>query len=361
MPQPSQIKLDATLGWDVGGAHLKAALVSGTGEVLQVCQVACPLWRGMAELEQALALVLSQIEGIPERHAVTMTGELVDIFLNRGAGVLQITQFMAEHLKGEVLFYSAKQGFVDSTEVSFYPDSIASANWHASASLVAKSIKQAVLVDIGSTTTDLILINNGLVASQGFTDAERMRFDELVYAGVVRTPLMALCHKLEFDGFLVNVAAEHFATTADVYRLTGELLLEEDMADTADGAGKTELESARRLARMVGRDVEDFDMSAWRALAFEFRNAQLMRLQEAFSHFVDINQDMPLVGAGSGRFLVKALAMQLNKSYLDVQSLLNMSNKSTHWGSICLPAVAVASLSTDFESKKRRMFIYKEC
>jgi probable H4MPT-linked C1 transfer pathway protein len=350
MPQSSHIKSEATVGWDVGGAHLKAALVSTTGEVLHVCQVPCPLWRGMGELEQALAEVLSQLESVPERHAVTMTGELVDIFPNRRAGVLQIAQFMAEHLNGEVLFYSAKQGFVDSTKVSFYTESIASANWHASASLIAKSITQAVLIDIGSTTSDLILIKNGLAASQGFTDGERMRFDELVYAGVVRTPLMALCQRVKFDGLLVNVAAEHFATTADVYRLTGELSLDDDMADTADGAGKTELESARRLARMVGRDVEDFDMSAWKELASEFRKAQLMRLQEAFSHLVDINQDMPLVGAGSGRFLVRALASQMNKPYLDVESLLNTSNETTHWASVCLPAVAVASLSIDLES-----------
>ncbi len=188
------------------------------------------------------------------------------------------------------------------------------------------------------------------MASQGFTDAERMRFDELVYAGVVRTPLMALCQKVQFAGFLVNVAAEHFATTADVYRLTGELSLEDDMADTADGAGKTELESARRLARMVGHDVEDFEFSTWKSLAFEFRNAQLMRLQEAFSHLVDINQYMPLVGAGAGCFLVRALAAQMNKPYLDVESLLNTSDETTHWASVCLPAVAVASLSIDLES-----------
>ena len=350
MPQSSHIKSEATVGWDVGGAHLKAALLSATGEVLQVCQVACPLWRGMAELQQALAEVLSQLEFVPERHAVTMTGELVDIFPNRRAGVLQIAQFMAEHLNGEVLFYSAKQGFVDSMEVSFYADSIGSANWHASASLIAKSIKQAVLLDIGSTTTDLILINDGLVASQGFTDAERMRFDELVYAGVVRTPLMALCQKVQFDGFLVNVAAEHFATTADVYRLTGELSLKDDMADTADGAGKTELESARRLARLVGHDVDDFEIGAWKSLAFEFRNAQLMHLQEAFIHLVDVNQDMPLVGAGVGRFLVRALAAQINKPYLDVENLLNTSDETTHWASVCLPAVAVARLSIDLES-----------
>jgi len=345
MARPSEIKSDATLGWDVGGAHLKAALVSATGEVLEVYQVACPLWHGIAELERALSQVLGQLKAVPHRHAVTMTGELVDIFPNRRAGVLQIAQFMAQRLNGEVLFYSAKRGFVNGSKVSLHADFIASANWHASASLIAKTIKQAVLVDIGSTTSDLILIKNSLVASQGFTDAERMRFDELIYAGVVRTPLMALCHKVEFDGHLVNVAAEYFATTADVYRLTGELADEDDMTDTADGAGKTKLESARRLARMIGHDVEDKDISVWKALAFQFRKLQLMRLQEALSHLDDVNQDRPLVGIGAGRFLVRALAEQMNKPYFDVETFIKTSDEAAHWASVCLPAVAVASLS----------------
>jgi probable H4MPT-linked C1 transfer pathway protein len=343
MPQPLQIKSDATLGWDVGGAHLKAALVSANGEVIEVYQVSCRLWRGMAELELALAQVLGQLECVAQKHVVTMTGELVDIFPNRRIGVLQIAQFMADHLNGEVLFYSANQGFVDSSEVSFYAESIASANWHASASLIAKSINHGVLIDIGSTTSDLILIKDGLVASQGFTDAERMRFDELIYAGVVRTPLMAICQKVNFDGCAVNVAAEHFAITADVYRLTGELADEDDVADTADGAGKTRLESARRLARMIGHDVEDADMSSWQTLAFEFRKAQLLRLQAAVSH-LDINQDVPMVGTGAGRFLVRALAKQMSKPYLDVESLIKTSNEAARWASVCLPAVAVASL-----------------
>jgi (4-(4-[2-(gamma-L-glutamylamino)ethyl]phenoxymethyl)furan-2-yl)methanamine synthase len=349
MPRPLKIKSEATLGWDVGGAHLKAALVSASGEVLEVYQVACPLWRGMAELKKALAQVLGQLETSPQRHAVTMTGELVDIFPNRRAGVLLIAQFMVEHLNGEILLYSAKQGFVHHSKASLHVGTIASANWHASASLIAKSIPQAMLVDVGSTTSDLILIKNGLVASQGFTDAERMRFDELIYSGVVRTPLMAICQKVSFDGHLVNVAAEHFATSADVYRLTGELALEDDMADTADGAGKTEHESARRLARMIGHDVEDKDISVWKRLAFEFRKSQLMRMQEALGH-LDINHDIPLVGAGAGRFLVRALAEQMNKPYLNIETLINTSNEAIRWASVCLPAVAVATLSIGAES-----------
>ena len=156
---------------------------------------------------------------------------------------------------------------------------------------------------------------------------------------------MALCHKIMFNGHLVNVAAEHFATASDVYRLTNELALEDDMAESADGMGKTELESARRLARMIGHDVEDADIGAWRMLALEFREAQLMRLQEAISHLLHLDNNARLIGAGAGRFLVRALAERLNKPYVDVESFLKTASASVHWAGVCLPAVAVASLS----------------
>ncbi len=74
-----------------------------------------------------------------------------------------------------------------------------------------------------------------------------------------------------------------------------------------------------------------------------------MRLQEALGR-LDINQDVPLVGAGAGRFLVRALAEQMSKPYLDVETLINTSNEAAHWASVCLPAVAVASLSIGNES-----------
>ena len=39
-----------TLGWDIGGAHLKAVLLNADGELLGTLQVACPLWRGLDNL-----------------------------------------------------------------------------------------------------------------------------------------------------------------------------------------------------------------------------------------------------------------------------------------------------------------------
>lgn len=340
---------NSVIGWDVGGAHLKAALLDAQGVARQVVQVPCPLWRGLAQLEQAVEAVLREIPLASNQHVITMTGELVDIFANRHEGVLSIAKVMCESIEGEVFFFAGQHDLVPPEQVAKHTDDVASANWLASATFVAQALPQALLIDIGSTTSDLVLLSDGKAHPLGLSDAERMRFDELVYTGVVRTPLMALCQKINFKGDMVNIAAEHFATTADVYRLTGELLPQYDMADTADGAGKSELESARRLARMIGHDVEYADMGTWKALAYEFRRVQIARLQEAVERaFLRniISKDAPLVGAGAGRYLIAAMAKEMGRRFVKIEDLIQAtSSQQKQLAGLCLPAYAVAKLA----------------
>ncbi len=336
------------VGWDVGGANLKAVLLDAQGVAISAIQVSCPLWRGLHELEKAVNQILIYIDDMPDQHAITMTGELVDLFANRHEGVVSIAELMQRKLNGNLYFYAGQQGFVTPHSVPEQSRYIASANWHASATHAAQIFKKGLMLDIGSTTSDFIVLSEGLPKVLGFCDADRMRENELVYTGVVRTPLMALASRINFEGTLTNVAAEHFATTADVYRLTGDLQLKDDVADTADGAGKSLLESARRIARMIGHDVEDAGMSAWIGLANSFKSEQLARLQETTeAHFarVDFSNDEPLIGVGVGRFLVKGLAELMQRPYVDISSMILAKDLSQqHLAGVCMPAYAVAYL-----------------
>jgi len=338
----------STLGWDVGGAHLKAALLDASGQVRQVIQVPCPLWRGIEQLQIAIRLILSQLDQPAIEHAVTMTGELVDIFPNRAKGVSQIADLLCQELDGRVAFYAGDKGFIAIADVAYNTSSIASANWLASSCWLASQIPDALFVDIGSTTADLILLKAGKPQARGANDAQRMQYQELVYTGVVRTPLMAIAQQIPFAGELVMVAAEYFATSADIYRLTSDLNEAEDMADTADGGDKSLEASARRLARMVGHDVDDAPMSAWICLAQAFKQRQLHQLAEAASRAYSrnlLNQDAPIIGAGAGSFLAKQLALQLERPYINAASLLeNTDSDLAGWINVCLPACAVAAL-----------------
>lgn len=346
--------MSKVIGWDVGGAHLKAVLLDKNGTVLQALQLPCPLWKGLDYLQRAIldALQANKIAASGACHAITMTGELVDLFENRQQGVQEISTLCAKLLGENTFFYAATSsnntgGFVRLERVSEVWQQIASTNWHASASALATQVSDALFVDIGSTTTDIVAIENSTVKSQNLSDASRMADDSLVYTGVVRTPVMALAQKLHFEDKETNVAAEYFATMADVYRLTGEQT--KDDAETADGKGKTMLESARRLARVIGHDVENREIESWKNLANTCKNLQMQQIKTAMLKHLKPN--MTIIGAGAGSFLVKAIATDLDCPYMSACSLLSMptaeqSNSiAPHHIDDCFPAYAVAYLA----------------
>jgi probable H4MPT-linked C1 transfer pathway protein len=346
------------IGWDVGGANLKAVLLNSEGSLLQVIQVSCPLWRGLNELGIAIDEILNKLSVPSATHAITMTGELVDLFDNRQVGVTEISCMMNAKLTGKKLFYTGAldsnfAGFVTIDKVDIHWQHIASANWLASASFLAKYVEQGLLIDIGSTTSDFILIEHYQPVCSGLTDAARMQTEELVYTGVIRTPLMSVTQKIKFENTVTSLAAEFFATTADVYRLTGDLTPEDDMADTADGKDKSSHSTLQRIARMIGHDADDAPLVAWNALAVEFKMKQVARLQDvAIKHIkrIENNQNVKIIGVGAGSFIARHIAENMNMQYLEVADIIQNTLPATgndvkHWASVCFPACAVANLA----------------
>jgi (4-(4-[2-(gamma-L-glutamylamino)ethyl]phenoxymethyl)furan-2-yl)methanamine synthase len=346
------------IGWDIGGAHLKAVLLDEHGDAVQILQLPCSLWKGLNHLEVAMNDVLQAFKIGPSGacHAVTMTGELVDLFVNRQAGVIEISKLTAKLLGKDTLFYAAlpadKGGFVTLAHVAANAGYIASANWHASASALGNYVADALFIDIGSTTTDIIAIERGKVKSLSLSDASRMADDSLVYTGVVRTPVMALAQKLAFEGVEVNVAAENFATMADVYRLTSELLPEFDSAETADGKGKNSLETARRLARMIGHDVEDRPLETWKNLAETCKKLHMQQIKTAV--LKHLKPGVPIIGAGAGGFLVKKIADDLGREFMHACKPISMrlaehvNLKLQSDLELCFSAFAVAILARQY-------------
>lgn len=338
---------ETIIGWDVGGAHLKAARLGPGGIAEAVVQVPCPLWQGMDQLARALVQVREAVGDAP-RHAVTMTGEMVDLFATRAEGVARLAEAMDQALEGSVRYFAAESGFVDGPTAARIPSRIASANWLASAAVVAATQETALFVDIGSTTADLVPVREGEVGARGHDDAERLITGELVYTGVVRTPVMALAERVPFGGSWVPLIPEHFATAADVHRLTDDLPDCADQHPTADGGPKSVEASARRLARMIGRDFEGTELSAWRALAEWLSDAQLRRLGDAADMLLSLGilpENAPVVGAGVGRFLAARLAAARRRPFVPFADLVQAPAGLADAVSNCAPAVAVAWLA----------------
>jgi (4-(4-[2-(gamma-L-glutamylamino)ethyl]phenoxymethyl)furan-2-yl)methanamine synthase len=333
------------IGWDIGGAHLKAARVKD-GRVEAVVQAATPLWLGLDSLESAFDVLCAQL-GRADRHVITMTGELCDAFPSRREGVAGLAAIAANHIAPSIpMIYAGRAGFVELGEAAARAADIASANWHASAALVALRLRDALFIDIGSTTADLIPIVAGKVAAVGYSDAERLVSGELVYTGMTRSFVMSLACRAPFRGAWTSLMNEYFASSADVHRILGDLPDDADKMSTADGREKTVEASRARLARMIGREADEGADSEWTGLAAWFAEAQIRQITDAASLRLSRN-DMavaaPVVAAGVGEGLAAEAARRLRRPCLGFSSLIAAPAEASH----CAPAVAVASLNTN--------------
>lgn len=336
--------MTAIFGWDLGGANLKLAQME-EGRVIAVTQIPCPLLAEPSKFDRAVEEAL-EVCTPDARHAVTMTGELSDVFATRAEGVAYLVAMMAKATGAETRFYSLRSGLINAEEAIEHWPEVASANWHASATLAASS-GDGLLVDIGTTTTDLIPLKGGKAAAIGLTDGERLTEGELIYRGVVRTPVMAIARQAPFKGRMQGMAAERFATMADVYRLTGELPDDADPYPAVDQRGKSIEESADRLARMLGRDADEAEFIAWKALAHYVARRQLDQIEadaKLLFEREDLAADAPVIGAGCGRFLSQQLAKRLGRPYRDFAEIVDCEPETAALVAACAPAASIGLL-----------------
>ena len=117
--------------------------------------------------------------------------------------------------------------------------------------------------------------------------------------------------------------------------------------DAADGAGCSKFESARRIARMIGRDCEEEEgLGEWIRLAQTFADLQQERILENLRTHVSAGSPNILVGAGTGRFLLPPLAARCGLEYQDIDGLLGscFAAEGAFTLADCLPAYSVAEL-----------------
>ncbi len=283
------------VGLDVGGANLKAA--DGRGKALTQ---PFALWKEPDRLIGHLKALLVEFSAY-ETLAVTMTGELCDCFESSRLGVLAILEAVATITRGiPVQVWTTEGRFASLTEARQDPLKAAAANWLALATFAGRFAPAgpALLLDIGSTTTDVIPLHDGQPIPKARVDWQRLQHGELVYQGAKRTPVCAVLRK---------VAAEMFATTRDAYLLLGMVPEDPNDRDTADSRPATREAAHRRLARMICGDPETVTRAQARQLARKVMERQLKRLGEAVFKVVP-DSHAPLILAGSGEFLGRVLA-----------------------------------------------------
>lgn len=345
--------MSITVGLDVGGAHLKVARLEG--DVLcSVQQFSCPLWQGFDRLGQALGVAVPMLEGAGS-FAVTMTGELSDVFDNRALGVRRLTDFLTEAFGDRAHFYLGSGAFGSADEAKANPEAAGSMNFLATAESIGNTIREAILIDFGSTTVDIIIIADGAPHVRGLTDAYRQASGELVYTGLTRTAVMGVTQRAPLKGRMVGLAREYLATMADVRRVLGWNLDGVDLHKTADGRGTTLEESRSRLSRMLGCDADQATPAEWAVTAAFVRECQLNTVVEGALQVISgarIAADAPVIAAGIGASEAFEVARRLRRPCDTFGEFLGLTGDLADAATHHAPAVAVAHLL--LASRQRR-------
>jgi probable H4MPT-linked C1 transfer pathway protein len=290
------------LAFDIGGANLKVA----DGEGFAVSQP-FPMWENSRQLVDALRGLVALVPRV-SHVAATMTGELADCFSTKVEGVSYILNALSVAADGRHTRVYLTNGRLVSLQTALkQPLLTAASNWHALAKFAGRYVPEGVglLIDIGSTTCDMIPLVDGQPVTIGKTDTNRMINGELVYTGVQRSPVCAISQLVPWRGRKCPLAHEVFATMWDAYLTLGDLPEESSRRDTADRRPATKAAAHDRLARAICADREVFSESDALAMAESLSQAQLRKIAAIAVQLIARLQQPPhtVVISGLGEFL----------------------------------------------------------
>jgi probable H4MPT-linked C1 transfer pathway protein len=345
--------LVTALGFDVGGANTKAALVTADKGKVHAVEVAVkyfPVWKDPEKLTSILVDLKQKLcQDRVDAVGLTMTAELSDAYQTKREGVLHILTCVKKAFSDSpiyVLNTDAQLLFPEDAEQNHL--SVAAANWAATGWLTSQHLKDAVVIDVGSTSTSIIPISNGRLAARGKTDLDKLICGELVYTGSLRTNIAAIIQSIPIRGGVATVASELFALSGDVHLVLSHIGDWEYTSETADGRGKTVSEAMARLARVVCADTESLSEKEILAMAEYIDQQQIRQITAGFSQVYKYTKTLTsnkvrIAVTGLGKnFLARKAAQKVGAN--DIIDLETIMPKQAV---IATPAVGVALMTAN--------------
>jgi probable H4MPT-linked C1 transfer pathway protein len=272
-----------------------------------------------------------------------MTAELSQAFRTKREGVGFIFDALEAAFPDSPQYaYTADGKFVALDFARAQPLSVGASNWVATSNWVARTVPTCVLIDIGTTSTDLIPIIDGRVVALGHTDPERLLSGELVYSGALRTPAEAIARKVPLWGGHAAVSADGFAIIGDAHLWRGQLSSDDYTCRPPDGRPATRAFAGERLARMVCADRDMLDDSTIDDIATALALAQVRTLILALERLLQRWPAIKIaVVTGLGDFIAEDAARGAGLSIVPLVDRLGDASRTA-------PALAAAWLLSDW-------------
>ncbi len=337
-------------GFDIGGANTDIAVVEfdSKGKIIDIKSDYCylPMWTKKDELSSTLIELLGSDMDEIDAVGVAMTAELADGYLNKTEGVIDIIDRVKKTFDLPLGFVGLN-GMLDYEGVKNNPLALAAANWIATAPLAAHIYPDCVLIDIGSTTTDIIPIKNGKECARGRTDLERLGTGELVYTGALRTNVATILDKVPLKNRWVRVASELFAVSADVHLVLGNIDPADYTTETPDSGGISKEDCLLRLSRVVCGDLDSLSQKEVLEIAQHIYRIQVEKVAEALKEVTGRENLDLVVATGLGMNIIGSKAAEiLNLEVITMDEILSRKD------CVVAPAVGTALLMEEFMKKK---------
>ncbi|MBH44469.1 MAG: hypothetical protein CMD88_03340 [Gammaproteobacteria bacterium] len=337
-------RLNIYIAWDIGGAYTKFAIE--TNSQIKCYIQKCELWKDLSELKSLISNVSNRYKNKKIIHLITMSGEMCDIFDNRNIGVKNLINiFKKLSSSSYVLQHNCSLINIKSNEYAY--DNIASMNWIATSKFLTDKIDNAIALDIGSTTTDIILIKNKKLINKRKDDITGLSNHELLYSGIFRTPIYALTQEIKYKNTIYKIIPENFANMSDIYRILSYLHPKYDYSITSDNRSKSMINSMKRLCRVFGFDYHESKKNLLFSLCKQIITIHINHISSNIKYHLKKYKnisDYKIIGAGVGKFLVKIICKRNNWRYLDFDDFCEHKIIGTYKPSDIAPAYSLIYL-----------------
>ncbi len=345
------IKKNIYIGWDIGGAHTKYTVSFESKDVVECRIIHCELWKSLSKLEDIIENVnFKYKKKFNIINLITMSAEMCDIFCSRKKGVKSILSLFEKrdfinHIYTKDNEILKLQGFKKYS-------SCESTNWMVIADYLKSFDKNIVAIDLGSTTTDLVLIKNHICVNTRYDDYSGLNTGELLYTGVLRTPIYSVTNSIVLNKKTYNIIPENFSTISDIYRLLNIIKNKSDYTNTADGRSKSIKDTLHRISRVFGFDYTADNNDTIIKLSKKIMSMHLDQISYTIKSHIKNNfsnaKNLKIIGMGVGRTLIQIICTKNNWKYMSLDRYINIKYNER----LCNPSDAAPSCLSSLLLKK---------
>jgi len=307
------------LGWDIGGANTKVCVFNTEKKIIRVHKKNLKIWDDFNDINLFFDTVLSFYKNYEIKNFITITAESCDNFKDRKEGVTLILSQCNKNIIGKNYYYTNKNTYIDYNQALKEPTNLFSTNWILTANFLNTSKNIDVLVDVGSTTTDILFKNIDI--DENINDYKRLTNKTLLYAGVVRTPIPMLTDEVLYRSNTTSLVREVFATTGDIFNILGDIDFSDHDYMGSDNLQFTVENSLVRLSRLIGLDYDRREKKYIIEVAQSIKKLFIKKIIDNINYIFDGNTERLVISSiGEGAFLVEDMCKMCKLTYKSIEN-----------------------------------------